>query len=396
MGLIEIAKRRIARNVVILGFVSMLNDIASEMVYPLLPIFLTSVVNTPVAIIGLIEGIADASTSLLKLLSGVLSDRLKKKKLLVMTGYFFGAIAKPILALSHTWQAVLSARVIDRTGKGIRTSPRDAIISDSTTGINRGISFGFHRAMDSLGAFIGPLLALLILQLSKNNIRLVFMIAFIPALLSLFVLIPVKEKRYRMKRREKFVMSRGAVYFLIVLFIFSVGNSSDAFIILRAKQQGFSIVSVMLAYALFNIIYSFSSTFAGMLYDRIGRIRSLAIGFSMFSVAYFIMAFFKGYLIWLMFILYGVVTAMIDGNLRASMSSLSGRMTGTSFGVFHAVNGTGVLAASIIGGLLWQYISPASVFIYGAITSFSAAALIMLTPMILGMNRQYKKAGMVK
>ena len=396
MGLIEIAKRRIARNVVILGFVSMLNDIASEMVYPLLPIFLTSVVNTPVAIIGLIEGIADASTSLLKLLSGVLSDRLKKKKLLVMTGYFFGAIAKPILALSHTWQAVLSARVIDRTGKGIRTSPRDAIISDSTTGINRGISFGFHRAMDSLGAFIGPLLALLILQLSKNNIRLVFMIAFIPALLSLFVLIPVKEKRYRMKRREKFVMSRGAVYFLIVLFIFSVGNSSDAFIILRAKQQGFSIVSVMLAYALFNIIYSFSSTFAGMLYDRIGRIRSLAIGFSMFSVAYFIMAFFKGYLIWLMFILYGVVTAMIDGNLRASMSSLSGRMTGTSFGVFHAVNGTGVLAASIIGGLLWQYISPASVFIYGAITSFSAAALIMLTPMILGMNRQYKKVGMVK
>ncbi len=396
MGLIEIAKRRIARNVVILGFVSMLNDIASEMVYPLLPIFLTSVVNTPVAIIGLIEGIADASTSLLKLLSGVLSDRLKKKKLLVMTGYFFGAIAKPILALSHTWQAVLSARVIDRTGKGIRTSPRDAIISDSTTGINRGISFGFHRAMDSLGAFIGPLLALLILQLSKNNIRLVFMIAFIPALLSLFVLIPVKEKRYRMKRREKFVMSRGAVYFLIVLFIFSVGNSSDAFIILRAKQQGFSIVSVMLAYALFNIIYSFSSTFAGMLYDRIGRIRSLAIGFSMFSVAYFIMAFFKGYLIWLMFILYGVVTAMIDGNLRASMSSLSGRMTGTSFGVFHAVNGTGVLAASIIGGLLWQYISPASVFIYGAITSFSAAALIMLTPMILGMNRQYKRMRVVR
>jgi len=269
--------KKIPRNVFILGLVSFFNDTASEMIYPLIPLFLTSILKTSIPMVGLIEGIAEATASITKYLFGSLSDYFKKRKAFVVLGYSFGAISKLLIGLATGWPFVLIARLVDRIGKGLRTAPRDSLLLENTNENNRGFIFGFHRAFDSLGAVVGPLIALLLIYLLKDNIRMVFYLAFIPSFIGVILLIFfIKEKKYPESQKKQFVkiniknLNPKFKIFLLISIIFALGNSSDAFLILRAKNLGLSTLFATLTYVLYNISQVLFSTQAGNLADRIG------------------------------------------------------------------------------------------------------------------------------
>jgi len=251
-------KLNIPKNVLILGLVSFFNDIASEMIYPLVPIFLTSALGAPVSIVGLIEGIAESIASILKIISGWLSDKYRRRKPFAVAGYLLSAVSKIFFGLAYGWPVVLMARFIDRFGKGTRTSARDALIAESSDASIRGKTFGFHRALDTLGATIGPLMALIAIRYLDNNLRLVFLLSFIPAFIGVTLLLFfVKEKRKSSKSSTIFTFSWKNIdpsfkLFLFISIIFALGNSSNAFIILRAQSLGLSVTMVMLVYVLFN------------------------------------------------------------------------------------------------------------------------------------------------
>ncbi|MCZ7397436.1 MAG: MFS transporter, partial [Candidatus Methanoperedens sp.] len=302
----------VKKNVFILGLVSFFTDISSEMLYPIIPIFLTAVLHAPMSVVGLIEGIAESTASILKVVSGWLSDKSGKRKPFVIYGYSLSTIAKPLLAFAATWHFVLAARFLDRFGKGLRSSARDALIADSTDAQYRGKAFGFHRALDSVGAVIGPLIALLLLSYftigdTEHKFRLIFLIAFIPALISvLLLLFFVTEKPGERKDGLKFKLSdfsRDFKIFLLISIVFAIGNSSNAFLILRTKDifENFGgvpsiitstfgsigiIAVVVLTYVVYNITYSLASMPAGMLSDRIGRRNVMVAGFLIFSLVY--------------------------------------------------------------------------------------------------------------
>ncbi len=288
----------ISKNVFVLGLVSFFNDVASEMIYPLVPIFLTSVLGAPVAIVGLIEGIAESTASILKVISGWLSDKWRRRKPFVVAGYSFSAIAKILLSLAFNWPFVLFARFIDRFGKGTRTSARDALLAESSENSVQGRAFGFHRALDTLGAVVGPLLALLAIHSLDNKFRLIFFLAFIPAFIGIILLVFfVKEKKKEANSFATFHFNWAEIdpsfkIFLLISFIFALGNSSDAFLILRAQNLGLSLSLVVLAYVLFNFSYAVFSTPAGIISDRIGPKKVLLTGFLLFFRS---LSFFRHY-----------------------------------------------------------------------------------------------------
>ena len=246
----------ISKNVFVLGLVSFFNDVASEMIYPIVPIFLTGVLGAPVAVVGLIEGIAESTASVLKVVSGWLSDKLQKRKPFVVAGYSFSAISKILLSLAFSWPFVLFARFVDRFGKGTRTSARDALIAESSETSTRGKSFGFHRALDTLGAVVGPLIALLAIHFLDNNFRLIFFLAFIPACIGIILLLFFVKERQKENNPDQAIrfswrnLDPSFKIFLLISFIFALGNSSDAFLILRAQNLGLSVILVVLAYVL--------------------------------------------------------------------------------------------------------------------------------------------------
>jgi len=270
----------ISKNVFVLGLVSFFNDVASEMIYPLVPIFLTSVLGAPVAIVGLIEGIAESTASVLKIVSGWLSDKWQKRKPFVVAGYSFSAISKILLSLAFSWPFVLIARFIDRFGKGTRTSARDALITESSENLVRGRAFGFHRALDTLGAVVGPIIALLAIHFLDNNFRLIFFLAFIPACIGILLLLFfVKERKKEANLSPALNLSWRNLdpsfkIFLLISFVFALGNSSDAFLILRAQNLGLSIILVVALYVLFNFTYAIFSMPAGIISDKVGPKKS--------------------------------------------------------------------------------------------------------------------------
>jgi len=379
-------KLGISKNVFVLGLVSFFNDVASEMIYPIVPIFLTSVLGAPVAVVGLIEGIAESTASVLKVVSGWLSDKFRKRKPFVIAGYSFSAISKIILSLAYSWPFVLFARFVDRFGKGTRTSARDALIAESSGTLARGRSFGFHRALDTLGAVVGPLIALLAIKFLDNNFRLIFFLAFIPACIGVLLLIVfVKEKRKEENLSPALNfnwrnLDSSFKIFLLISFIFALGNSSDAFLILRAQNLGLSVVLVVLAYVLFNFTYAIFSMPAGIISDKIGPKKVLLSGFLLFSVIYLFFGLTNAsFILWLLFPFYGIYMALTEGIGKAYISNLVPQeKAGTAFGIYQTTIGLCTFFASLIAGLLWTYIGVSAPFIFGSVMAVISALLFVI------------------
>ncbi len=381
----------LTRNVTYLGVVSGLTDISSEMLYPIVPVFLTSVLGAPMQVVGIIEGLAESTASLLKIVGGRLSDRAGKRKPFVVAGYSLSAVSKPVLALAATWHFVLFSRLIDRVGKGLRTSARDALIAGSIDKEHWGKAFGFHRAMDTLGAALGPLAALAIIHFmppGKPDYRFIFMLAFIPGVIGVFVLLyfvtepPAPAAPRYAAPAARTPMTSDFKVFLALYAIFAIGNSSDVFLIMKAKSMGFTLTRVILAYTGYNIVYALLAAPAGWLSDKLGKIKTMAFGFLVFAAVYlgFAMAD-KPWMIWGLFALYGFYGAFNEGIAKAVVSHLSAADNRASaMGYFQGATGFLAFFASALAGLLWDRVSPAAPFVAGAACAFiSMAAMAIWT-----------------
>ena len=378
--------KKIPRNVFLLGLVSFFNDIAAEMIYPIVPIFLTTVLGTPIAIVGLIEGIAEATASLSKFIFGYISDYLKKRKPFVVAGYSLGTISKMLIGLAYSWPLVLVARFSDRLGKGLRTAARDSLLLENATPENKGFIFGFHRAFDSLGAVLGPLLALILLYLLKENMRLMFFLAFIPSSIGvLLLLLFVRERKKRDWNGDTHLLvnlSWGSIsprlkLFLLVSFLFAIGNSSDVFLLLRAKELGLTTTLVVLVYVLYNVTQTLFATPLGSLADTIGARKVFAGGLLVFSVVYAAFGLIQtSNWLWLLFPVYGIYIAATDGVSKAYISEfIKKEESGTFFGLHQTLTAVAGFLASFIGGVLWTKFGASATFWYGSVMAATAFVL---------------------
>ncbi|KPJ50853.1 MFS transporter [candidate division TA06 bacterium DG_26] len=376
---------KLERNVFYLGLVSLFTDFSTEMIYPLLPLFLSVTLGVDKAFIGVIEGVAESAASILKVFSGWLSDRLQRRRLLVGIGYSLSTFAKPLFAISHSGVHVLAIRMTDRIGKGIRTAPRDALIADSSPTQQRGRSFGFHRAMDTLGAVFGPLTAFILLPLFGNDYRTIFWLSLVPGIVAvLIILFLVRERKasasVKTEELTSRLLPRDFKVFVIIAAIFTLGNSSDAFLILRAQSLGIALGLIPLLWMFFNVIYSSTSIPGGMLSDRIGRRRTIVLALLVYSLIYFGFANAGRALhIWMLFGAYGLYYGLSEGVMRAYVADLvSVQFRATAYGVFHTAVGVAAFPASIIMGALWQFKGARIAFSFGAALAL-AAALLFLT-----------------
>lgn len=382
----------ISKNTVFLAFSSLFSDIATEMLYPILPIFLTQTLHTSGSIIGLIEGIAQATQNIVQGFSGWLSDKLKKYKFISLIGYFLAAMAKPMMGLSSSWQGVLGARFLDRFGTGIRSAPRDALIASSVTEKNRGKAFGLEGIGDNLGAFIGPLFALFLLAVMQIKIRYIFYLAFIPGIMAFVMILFVNEKFVPIPPKYKLdtkLTKFPKIYwkYLLVTALFGLGNSSNAFLILEAHAIGASVSTTILIYAGFNLVSALISYPAGYFSDLFGRKYILFACFTIFLITYLGFAFSSNiFIVGTLFILYGLYQGTFRTVGKAmAMDFVPSALRASGIGWYAATIGLLNLIASIIAGLLWDHISHEAVFIYGAI--FAAVAGIALLLLIPRKNR---------
>jgi MFS family permease len=388
---IEQARRRLPANVRKLGWISLANDAASERAYPIVPLFLTVTLGAPVAIVGLIEGIAEAIATGVRLLSGWVSDRMgDRRKPWIIGGYGASTVARAMLAAAPGWGLVLAGRIVDRFGKGARSTPRDALIRDSTPAEQRGSSFGYHRAMDTAGAVLGPLLAVILLE-SGVALRGILWVACGLGVITLVVLRGVREAPgHDPTRTAEVVAEREAlppVFWatIVVWVLFSLGNSSDAFLVLRARDLGLGVVVVVLAYAVYNVIYCSLSWPFGALSDRVPRSLLLGGGLAVFALVYFGFAVTsRGWTVWPLFAVYGVYIAATEGVARAWVAdTLPDRAAvGTAYGIFFLTTAAASLVASVVAGVLWTYVSPRAPFVVGA--AAAVVALVFLVGFELG------------
>jgi MFS family permease len=375
----------ISANILLLGIVSFLNDFSSEMIMPILPMFITALGGAGL-VVGLVGGLRESISSILKVFCGYCSDRTGKRKIFVSSGYLTSAVFKFLLSFSKVWQHILVFAGLERVGKGLRTAPRDAIIADSMSE-QRGRGFGIHRTLDTLGAILGSAVVFILFWFLKFDFK---TIIFLAALLPVFSLIPlhfVKEK----KRQPQDITLRLGIKnlpkplksFILVSGVFALANFSYMFFILRAQEFFTGRLSVgvpILLYILFNVFYALFAIPFGALSDRIGRKRVLVFGYLLFSLTCLGFAFFNSLLAFtILFALYGMVYAIIDGNQRAFVSDLSsGELRATALGTFHTTIGLVALPSSLIAGLLWQNISPGAAFIYGSVVSTVSVVLFFI------------------
>ena len=372
---------RLPKQVIILSFVSLFTDMASEMLYPITPIFLSSVLGASMAVAGLIEGIAEVTAVLLKGYFGVLSDKLGKRSIFVVLGYSLSAIAKPLPGIIPNTFTVLFSRVTDRVGKGVRTAPRDALLASYAEN-NTGAVFGFHRAMDTLGAVIGPLLALLMLNYLKFDYQNIFIIAFIPSLIAVIFTLYVKDRVSEISLRPKtdmlgFWKSSPAQYKILVylMTIFSLVNSSDVFLILRSKNISGSDTLAIAGYIFYNIIYAVSSYPIGLLADKIGKKKVFIIGLLIFSAVYFGFASLNSFLfIWILFALYGIYASSTEGVLKAWVSDLvPDQNRGSAIGLITMSSSVAMMIGSITAGFLWDKFGSQVPFYISSVVSLMVA-----------------------
>lgn len=378
-------------NILLLGVTSFFTDVSSEMIYPLVPFFLTLKLGASPAVMGLIEGIAESVASLLKIFSGYISDRLRNRKRLTIVGYGSSAIGKLLLYIAVGWPMVLAGRVVDRLGKGIRTAPRDALIADSSAEGKRGSAFGLHRALDSGGAVVGVLLAYFFFtSLAKGEYAPVFLWSVIPAVLGVGLLLFVREVKPKEGRRAQLpslrwsVLPRKLKLFLVVALIFTLGNSSNTFLLLRADTLGFTPATAILLYLVYNVVYAVVSYPAGRLSDKIGRKRLLVAGYAFYGLVYLGFALVnapqQAWIVWVLFGLYGLYIGFTDGVEKALVSDLApANLRATAIGLHATIVGIGLFPASLIAGQLWvSRAGPAAAFYFGGGTGLVAAIGLMM------------------
>ena len=376
------------RNIFFLGLVSFFTDISSEMIYPLLPVFLISVLGVGPTFVGLVEGVAEATASFLKLFSGWISDRRQKRKFLVVSGYTLSTLTRPLVAVATAGWHVLFIRFLDRVGKGIRTSPRDALIADSAPEWEHGKAFGFQRALDHTGAVIGPLIAFLLLTFITQQYRTLFLLAYIPGIIALILLIfGVKERKAAQPGPSSQPVpltlrpfDRRFKIFLLIIILFSLGNSSDAFLILKAKEAGVSVSLLPVLWAVLHISKSLSATPGGTLSDRYGRRKLIIAGWILYGGVYFGFASAQtSEMVWILFVVYGLFYGLTEGGERALVANLvQPHLRGTAYGLFHFSIGLSTLPASLLMGFLWETFSPKAAFSFGAVLALLAAVLLWL------------------
>lgn len=391
--------RRLPRNVWIMSITSLLNDVSSEMLLNVLPFFLANILGVRTAVIGLIEGVAETTASLLKIVFGALSDKLRKRKPFTVVGYSLSAFTKPLLYFAAAWGWVLGVRVADRIGKGIRTAPRDALIADSIDKGQRGLAFGIHRASDTLGAFLGLGIAAVIiwltqsqaLLLTRSTFQLIVLVSIIPGVLAVIVLAlgavevtgsgnGVETKRLSFREMDSRFKS-----FLFVIVLFTLGNSSDAFILLRGQERGLSMLQVMGMSLTFNAVYTVFAGPLGALSDRIGRRKLMVGGWLAYGLVYLGFAFSNsGWQVWALFALYGLYYAATEGTAKALVADLVPESSrGTAYGLFNAAIGITALPASLIAGLLWQGagswtgFGAGAPFLFGSVMALLAGLLFL-------------------
>jgi MFS family permease len=376
-----------SRNVTVAGFVSFFMDVSSEMIYPLVPLFLANVLGVNKSVIGLIEGIAESTASLLKVFSGWYSDRIGNRKWLMAVGYGISTLSRPFVALAISWQQVLGSRFIDRFGKGVRTAPRDAIIAESADTAYLGRAFGLHRSMDTMGAVVGPALAFFLLGLFSNDYRKVFWLSMVPGVIAvLLIIFFITEKKRAVAihaDRPKLTLKHfdwRFKCFVLIASLFAVGNSSDVFLILRAQQVGVSTLMIPVVYLTFNLVYSLSSIPAGMAADKFGKKRVILLGFVLFAFLYYGFGVATGTkTIWVLFGLYGLFMGLTEGIQKAFLATIIPLdFKATAFGVYNTVVGIAMFPASLIGGWLWDHVSPSATFYFGAITAAASAILFIV------------------
>jgi MFS family permease len=381
--------RALSPTVIRLGIVSFFADVSSEMLYPITPIFLTLVLGASVFNVGLIEGLAEGTASLLKTYSGRWSDKLQKRKTFVWLGYLFAAVAKPMTGAATTWLEVLFARSFDRFGKGIRTAPRDALIAESVRPEHRGEAFGWHRMMDTLGAAVGPLLALIFLAYysSPSQLRWIYFLAVIPGLLSVAVAFSIRETPHQKSKAvvsEKFrlrSMSPAFKTYLVAWGVFSLANSSDVFLLLKAQKSGLSLSKTILLYSLYNLFYALLSPYLGRLSDRFGRKWILISGLSVFAGVYIGFGFATlAWHFWVLFGIYWLYMAATEGVGKAMAVDLVPlHLKATGLGLLGTVTGFATIFASAFSGYLWDAFGSQWMFIYGAFGSVVAIFIILVS-----------------
>ncbi len=384
-------RQRLGRNVLTLGGVSLLTDVASEMSYPLLPIFLTTVLGASATALGAIEGVAESTASLLKLVSGWLSDRLAGRKLLVVLGYGLASLVKPLMGITRTPAQVMAIRIGDRVGKGIRTSPRDALIADSVAPEIRGRAFGFHRAADNLGAVIGPLIAFALLRSGRGiDLRRVFLLTAIPAALSVALLVFGLREVPRRPEREGGGSTRAAArsragglggrfwWLFAILVVFTLGNSSDAFLLLRATQLGVATALVPVLWALLNLVKALGNVPGGALSDRFGRRPLLVAGWAIYAAVYLGFGLAgAAWQVWGLFAAYGLYFGATEGVEKALVADfVPAERRGAAFGFYNLALGIAALPASLIFGELVDHVSARAAFLFGASMALLAAVAI--------------------
>jgi len=389
-------------NIFWLGAVSFLTDVSSELIFTLLPLFLADVLKTGTVIIGLVEGVAESTASLLKVASGWLSDKIGNRKELSFIGYALSTLAKPFMLIANTWGPVMGIRFADRFGKGIRNAPRDALVGDSCDESERGKAFGFHRAMDTSGAALGLIIAAVVIYLVQGEVlalqadayRWLVILGVIPAFIALFFFLFIHEPLKQAcalpgsgptaadtaGQPSSSAFTGRFKLFLVILFIFTLGNSSDAFLILRAQNLGNNVFYIVLMLIVFNAVYALISTPAGMLSDRLGRKNIIAFGWTIYAVVYLGFAFFnESWMVWVLWAMYGVYYGLAEGVARALVVDLVPEdKRGTAFGAYHGVVGITLLPASLIAGWLWQAVSPAAPFYFGAALAVLAVIGLMI------------------
>ena len=389
--------KQLPRNVWAVGMTSFLMDISSEMVLNILPLFLANVLGVQTSIIGLIEGIAEATASILKLFSGWLSDKMGGRKWLAVAGYGLSAAIKPLFYFANTWELVAAVRWADRIGKGIRTAPRDALVADSVTPETRGLAFGFHRTMDTAGAMLGLLIAAAVvwlaqsnsLALSRSTFQTIVLVSMVPAFLAVLSLaigakdVAVKGQRSAPKFSLR-SMGKPFSIFLVIVSIFTLGNSADAFLVLRAQNLGISVTGILMMLVVFSLIYSLVSTPAGSLSDRVGRRRLIIGGWLVYALIYFGFGLAQqGWQVWLLYVAYGLYYGMAYGTANALVADLvPDNLRGTAYGTYHATIGILAFPASLIAGILWEGVGgwggfgPSAPFLFGGMLALLASFLM--------------------
>jgi MFS family permease len=385
------------RNIWAVSFTSFFMDVSSEMVINLIPLFLSNILGIKTNIIGLIEGVAESTASILKLFSGWLSDKLGTRKWLAVAGYGISALAKPFFYFANTWGWVAGVRWADRVGKGIRTAPRDALVADSVSEEQRGMAFGFHRAADTAGAMVGLLVAFGLVwaaqssavSLGLDTFRLIVLVSLVPAFLAVIALavgvVDVKVKGSAKPPKFAFKsLGKQFMIFMLIVGLFDLGNSSDAFLVLRAQERGVSVLGILGMLAVFNLVYTLVSTPAGKLSDKIDRRKLIVGGWAVYALVYLGFGFVSaGWQVWALYVVYGLYYGMAFGTAKAMVADLVPvELRGTAYGTYNAILGIIDLPASLIAGILWQGVGgwqgfgPSAPFLFGAVLAGLAAILM--------------------